>query len=116
MATGCNTAVSHGKPCSPRLPGENTPRAVRGVCFFNFGRPRAKRVGFYERKIVELSDAEKLGRALETSRNALMSELITNKTLNDPQLSALRDKIDELKTEIGSIIDEAMHEIAKIEG
>lgn len=64
---------------------------------------------------MELSDAEKLGRALETSRNALMSELITNKTLNDPRLSELRNRIDELKTEIGSIIDEAMIEIAKAE-
>lgn len=66
-------------------------------------------------KMMELSNAEKLGRALETSRNALMNELMTNKTLNDPRLSDLRNKIDKLKTEIGSIIDEAMIEITNAE-
>lgn len=57
---------------------------------------------------MEVSDSEKLGRALETARNVLMNELLTNKTLNSPKVSALRKRIDELKTEIGSMIDEAM--------
>lgn len=62
-----------------------------------------------------ISDMEKLTRALEQSRDALMNELLTNKTLNDARVLKIRERVTALKTELAVLVADASIALAKIE-